>query len=230
MLALGERVMRCRSIMRGSAALILMYIAALTIAGCAPATKPTPATTTADATTSVAPSAVRPAVFYAKGGALYVSDPAGTAGRKVTDGPLDAQPAPSPDGAHVAFIRNAEGRRGELWVLDLSPDRDPIGAPRRLVDPAALPPLPPEGGLGGECRSPRWSPTGKQIAFLESTVGGGFILVAAADTGAIVPLERPLSMSELAADEYTWAPDGTHIAWRAAAPRRRQRRARTPSR
>ncbi|MEK1151820.1 hypothetical protein OSI87_19445, partial [Mycobacterium ulcerans] len=45
-----------------------------------------------------------PALFYAKAGSLYVSDPAGTPGRKLTDGPADTQPAPSPDGTRVAYV------------------------------------------------------------------------------------------------------------------------------
>ncbi|WP_238559571.1 TolB family protein [Mycobacterium liflandii] len=84
-----------------------------------------------------------PALFYAKAGSLYVSDPAGTPGRKLTDGPADTQPAPSPDGTRVAYVHknSASDYGGELWVLDLAEDA-PAGAPHRLVDPAALPPPP----------------------------------------------------------------------------------------
>ncbi len=62
------------------------------------------------------------ALFYSKAGSLYVSQPAGSPGRKLTDGPADTQPAPSPDLAHVAFVRKAKADDygGELWVLDLS--------------------------------------------------------------------------------------------------------------
>ena len=68
--------------------------------------------------------------------------PAGIPGRKLTDGPADTEPAPSPDLAHVAYIHkaNPSDYGGELWVLDLSPAHALVGAPRRLVDPAALPP------------------------------------------------------------------------------------------
>ena len=34
----------------------------------------------------------KPALFYAKDGSLYVSDPAGSPGRKLTDGPADTDP------------------------------------------------------------------------------------------------------------------------------------------
>ena len=147
-------------------------------------------------------------LFYAKAGSLYVSDPAGAPGRKLTDGPADTQPAPSPDLAHVAFVHkaNASDDGGELWVLDLSPEHTLVGAPRRLVDPAALSPR--HVAEFGQFVSPRWSSTGNQVAFLESRPGGGFLLVAAAETGAVVPPQKLLF-----AHAYAWAPDGKHIAW-----------------
>lgn len=112
-----------------------------------------------------------PALFYAKAGSLYVSDPAGTPGRKLTDGPADTQPAPSPDGTRVAYVHknSTSDYGGELWVLDLAEDA-PAGAPHRLVDPAALPP--PPGHRLGQIVNPRWSPTGKQIAFLQNDSNG----------------------------------------------------------
>ncbi|MFZ1177341.1 MAG: hypothetical protein WAO15_13950 [Mycobacterium sp.] len=120
---------------------ILAQVAVLALASCTPANKTNPATTTTNPTPS-ASQASRTALFYTKGGSLYVSDPAGTPGRKLTDGPADTQPAPSPDGTHVAYIHKANiaDDGGELWVLDLSPERSAVSAPRRLVDPAALPP------------------------------------------------------------------------------------------
>ena len=162
---------------------------------------------------TASPHTSQTALFYTKAGSLYVSDPAGTPGRKLTDGPADTQPAPSPDGTHVAYVHkaNASDHGGELWVLDLSPERAPVGAPQRLVDPAALPQN--SGNTPGQIVSPRWSPTGNQVAFLldltSGMVGGGLLLVAAADTGAVVASPQRL----FAADEYAWAPDGEHITW-----------------
>lgn len=140
----------------------------------------------------------KPALFYAKDGSLYVSDPAGTPGRRLTDGPADTEPAPSPDGSRVAFVRKASrsDRGGQLWVLDLSEDSGAASAPRRLVD--------------STLERPRWSPAGNRIAFLESGSGiGGFLLTAAADTGAVQAPPRPL----YAGDHYAWSPDGLRIAW-----------------
>jgi dipeptidyl aminopeptidase/acylaminoacyl peptidase len=186
---------------------VLVIAAAIVmVAGCAGTRK-------ADAPASAVPdTGHKPALFYAKDGALYVSDPAGTPGRKLTDGPADTDPAPSPDGSRLAFVRKASRADdgGQLWVLDLSADSAPASAPRRLVDPAALVPT-----FGGDdpARStlgrPRWSPTGDRIAFLKTAGGGGFLLTAAADTGAVQPPARPLYADR----NFAWAPDGKHIAW-----------------
>lgn len=166
--------------------------------------------------------AIKPtaALFYTKAGSLYVSEPAGTPGRKLTDGRADSQPAPSPDLSQVAFVRKttASDYGGELWVLDLSPQLTPAAPPRRLVDPATLPhgndATPPQVAI------PRWSPTGRQIAFVDNptdgAVDGGILLVAAADTGTLAP--RPPQPPEaawapFAEPDFAWAPDGSHIAW-----------------
>lgn len=191
---------------RLAAAWVFAQVAVLAVAGCTTSNPPAPTTATS------APPVSQAALFYTKAGSLYVSDPVGTPGRKLTDGPADTQPAPSPDLAHVAYIRKtgASDYGGELWVLDLSPERTPVGAPRRLVDPATLPPgfddqvvAPPH------VVDPRWSPAGTEIAFLDAGEGGGALLVADAESGKIVPSQQPL----FADDGYAWAPDGRHIAW-----------------
>lgn len=199
---------------RPPAAWIVAQVAVLVLAACAPANHTNSAATASSPTgsevTTTAPLVRQAPLFYTKAGSLYVSDPVGTPGRKLTDGPADTQPAPSPDGRHVAYIHNASGWGGELWVLDLSPEHAPVGAPRRLVDPAALPQW--FDGKRGEISDPRWSPAGTHVAFLKSEVGGGLLLVAAADTGVIEPSPQQL----VAARGYAWAPDGKHIAWRGA--------------
>ena len=191
----------------------LMTITAI-VAGCA-------GTKEIGAPASTAPRADhKPVLFYAKGGSLYVSDPAGTPGRKLTDGPGDFQPAPSPDGRRLAFVRKVPesgpatpctNNGGELWVLDLAADGAPASDPRRLVDPAALAALDNGGNTGGctHIDSPRWSPPGDRIAFLNSGGKAGFLLTAAAATGVVQAPSRPLYASK----EYSWAPDGKHIAW-----------------
>ncbi|MDP7725200.1 hypothetical protein [Mycobacterium sp. TY814] len=199
-------------------------LAVLVLTACQPASRTNPATTQTNTTVTSATTApkIAGALFYTKAGALYVSEPAGAPGRKLTDGPADAQPAPSPDLAHVAFVRKAAASDygGELWVLDLSPQLTPLAPPRRLVDPAGLP------HAGGDrppmVARPRWSPTGQHVAFVgnptDGAVEGGILLVAAANTGEITP--RPKAASEsatawapFAEPAFAWAPDGSHIAW-----------------
>ncbi len=193
----------------------LVTVLALAACNSASRTNPTTAQPAATPPSATATPIIRPtaALFYAKKGSLYVSAPAGTPGRKLTDGPADTQPAPSPDLSHVAFVRKttASDYGGELWVLDLSPQLAPLGLPRRLVDPAALPSG--SGHSPAMVVSPRWSPTGQHVAFVDNRndgmVDGGVLLVAAADTGTLVPAQQPL----FAASAFAWAPDGSHIAW-----------------
>jgi dipeptidyl aminopeptidase/acylaminoacyl peptidase len=186
--------------------IVSVITAATVLAGCAGNKR-------AESPSPTGPDAAhKPALFYAKDGALYVSDPAGTPGRKLTDGPADTDPAPSPDGSRVAFVRKASRADGggELWVLDLSAGSAPASAPRRLVDPAALvPTFPGDNPAKSTLDSPRWSPAGDRIAFLKTGGGGGFLLTAAADTGAVQAPPRPLYADR----NYSWAPDGKRIAW-----------------
>lgn len=201
-----------RGRVRATATWILLQLAVLSVASCThhpapPATSPKPLSPS----TSAGPRSV---LFYTKAGSLYVSDPAGTPGRKLTDGPSDTEPAPSPDLAHVAFIHKADSADygGELWVLDLSPTLAPVGAPRRLVDPSALPPKfsdPEFGYVPRQVVRPHWSPTGNRIAFLEAGEGGGLLMVADAQSGEPIPHKQQM----FADDNYAWAPDGQHIAW-----------------
>lgn len=154
---------------------------------------------------TVAQQSRGPALFYAKDGALYVSAPPGSPGRRLTDGPGDTQPTASPDGRRIAYVHkaNAADPGGELWVLEVS-----SGERRRLVDPAALVPA-FEGDLA-QVSTPRWAPVGNSIAFLKSTFGGGgFLLTAAADIGVLTAPPAPL----FADFGYAWSPDGKRVAW-----------------
>lgn len=146
-----------------------------------------------------------PALFFSVGGALYVSDPAGGVPRKLTDGPGDTDPAPSPDGRRVAYVHRNDPAEpgGELRVLDVS-----TGDSRRLVDPGAL--VPKFDADQPQITAPRWSPTGDRVAFLKATYGGGgFLLTAAADSGEVSAPPEPL----FADFGYAWSPDGRRIVW-----------------
>jgi len=80
------------------------------------------------------------------------ADGAAPAPRALTAGPRDAQPRWSPDGKAIAFVRGAEGKPGQLYVLSM------------------------EGGeavqltrLAGGAGSPAWSPDSRSIAFTSGT-------------------------------------------------------------
>lgn len=168
-----------------------MAVAALVLAGCA--RTGTPAVSSG------------PALFYAKGGQLYVSDSPGRPGRRLTTGPADTQPAPSPDGSRVAYVHRVRDDEpgGELRVLDVV-----SGESRRLVNAADI--VPNDGDQTGSVEMPRWSPTGERIAFLKATyAGGGFLLTADAHTGAVTAPRQPLFADE----NYAWSPDGRQIVW-----------------
>ena len=166
-------------------------VAVLTIAACGRTGTPT--------------AEPEPALFYAKGGEIYISAPPGSPGRRLTTGPGDTQPAPSPDGRQVAYVHRATDDEpgGELRVLDIA-----SGNSRQLVDPADV--VPRYGDEPGNVEMPRWSPTGDRIAFLKATfAGGGFLLTADAKTGAVSAPGKPLFADE----KYGWSPDGQRIAW-----------------
>lgn len=172
--------------------------AAALIGGCSGTTAP-------ERTSAPAASDRLPALVFAKGGALYVSEPAGGPPRTLTDGPGDTDPTVSPDGRRVAYVHrlNPEEPGGELRVLDIS-----SGESRRLVDPAAL--VPRFDDDQTQITTPRWSPAGDRIAFLKATYGGGgFLLTATADTGEVTAPPEPL-FADLG---YSWSPDGRRIAW-----------------
>lgn len=181
--------------------MVLALVVSLAVAACATTGAPR-----AGEKSPASESRTEPVLFYAKGGSIYLADLTGAAPRKLTDGPGDSQPAPSPDAKRVAYVHKTDSDRpgGELWVLDVA-----SGEKRRLIDPAALvPTFDGEDQAGVE--APKWSPSGDRIAFLKSTLGGGgFLLTAAADTGAVTAPAEPL----FADFGYAWSPDGSKIAW-----------------
>ena len=176
--------------------IVLAFAVSLAVASCTTSGAPTAGDTTRG----------EPVLVYAKGGAIYLAGLTGAAPKKLTDGPGDSQPAPSPDATRVAYVHmtDPDAPGGELWVLDVG-----SGERHRLVDPAALVPT-FEGEDHAGVEAPKWSPSGDRIAFLKSTLGGGgFLLTADAGTGAVTAPPEPL----FADFGYAWSPDGTRIAW-----------------
>jgi TolB protein len=152
-------------------------------------------------------SAVRNGVIaFARGGprsGLLVTNPDGTGLTKLPSVPGDTDPAWSPDGSKIAFVRFREGGAG-IWVVNA----DGTGE-RRITD----------GGpdVDGTDLAPAWSPDGSRIAFAregrpaKAATGNTDIYVVNADGTDLVRLTDDPMM------EYapTWSPDGSRIAFEA---------------
>lgn len=108
------------------------------------------------------------------------------------------EPALSPDGRSIAYTVTttdvaANRRRTDLW---LAPS-DGSGAPRRLSTDS----------LGG--RSAKWSPDGRQIAFISSRGGAPQIWLHDVAAGR----QRQLTRLSTGADGVLWSPDGRMLAF-----------------
>jgi Tol biopolymer transport system component len=143
-------------------------------------------------------------IVFARGGpqsGLYVTNPDGTGVTRLSSEPGDTEPAWSPDGSKIAFVRFREGSGG-IYVMDA----DGTGV-RRITD----------GGpyVDGADAGPAWSPDGTRIAFARegrsagADTGNADIYVVNTDGTDVVRLTHDSVM------EYapTWSPDGSRIAF-----------------
>jgi tricorn protease len=105
--------------------------------------------------------------------------------------PLFAEPAPSPDGAEIAFVSG-----GDIWSVPATG-----GAARLLVAHPAT-----------ESR-PLYSPDGRRLAFVSTRTGNGDIYVLTLDTGALQRLTFDDAPEQLDA----WSRDGRWIYFSSAA-------------
>ena len=122
----------------------------------------------------------------------------------------------SPDSREAVFLANANSSQDQVYVTSTE-----SGEARKLTT------------LSGFVLAPRWSPNGKEIAFLysEKGSGGGPLQAAPAQLGEIgatirnqrltmVPAEggdlHQLTRPDLNLYEYDWAPDGEHFVATAA--------------
>ena len=155
-------------------------------------------------TTTTVPE-TQEALYYAAEGRLFRVVP-GDEPEQLTDGPLDDQPAPSPDGEHLAFIRlEREGDvAGELWIANAD------GSDARLLVPIGVSedPASSEGEPAAAFR-PAWSPDSSKIAFMR-TIGldGGDLYIADPESGAVSTPDPPLWVSS-----FSWGADSESLAY-----------------
>jgi hypothetical protein len=122
----------------------------------------------------------------AAGGAAVQESP-------VVDWGIEAMPSPNPAGDRVAYQTNRASLGGQTFTV-------------RLLDPATstVQPLDVPG------HSPRWSPAGDRIAYLDATSRLQFMSV----TGA--PIASP-SAGVVFGPGFSWSPDGAYIVGTGAA-------------
>ncbi|MFN2467320.1 MAG: TolB family protein [Gaiellaceae bacterium] len=124
---------------------------------------------------------------------LFVLDSRGGASRRLTAGKEhEVQPAFSPDGSEIAFVR------GLPWLyaspIYVMPSQG--GVPRRIVSNGA---------------SPAWSPDGSRLAFVRN---GGLFVVHADGTNLRMLVPGAPKWFDAARDP-AWAPDGKAVTfWR----------------
>ncbi len=108
----------------------------------------------------------------------------------------------SPDGARVAFVvmdpPKGERRARHIWLYEIK-----SGAVRQITFSAK------------DESSPRWSPDGKQLAFLSNREDQQQIYVMRMDGGEAATLTK----GKRSAHSFAWSPDGKQIAFLAPDPK-----------
>jgi len=104
---------------------------------------------------------------------------------------FDVQPAVSPDGTKVAFLRlNADGVFGTLWVRDIT-----SGDERQLV------------AAGVDVETPSWSPDGRWIMY----TGDPLTILRVASDGSGTPVVIVDATKNPRAYKASYSPDGRRI-------------------
>ncbi len=139
----------------------------------------------------------------------------GSGVRRLTDGPLDADPVWSPDGRRIAFTRqrsDPDGFATRVWTMDAE------GGDLRQLTPTPR----SSGGQRPEDSTPAWSPDGQTIAFASRrgladpdafTGGGSHIWTIRPDGQGL----RPLTTGAGTQTSPAFSPDGLRVAYVAGA-------------
>ena len=129
---------------------------------------------------------------------LWLRNPAGVNLLRLTEG-VDSDPAWSPDGDAIAFVRDDLGNN-DIYLIKPEDDEDWRG---EIVEERWL-------NSPDEEHSPAWAPDGDTLAFVSDREGNLEIYTANANEDA--PPER-LTINEASDTDPVWSPDGERIAF-----------------
>ena len=121
---------------------------------------------------------------------IYTTNPDGTDPRRLTSGP-DVEPAWSPDGAQIAFVRYNGSTQGTIFMM--------------TADGSNLRRLTAEGGQTD--RYPTWSPDGTKIAFWRFVSSSTLVIMN--------PDGSDQKVVQSGSNKYShpaWSPDGSKLA------------------
>jgi TolB protein len=130
---------------------------------------------------------------------LFTIDPSTLAVTKLTtrSGAAELQPAWSPDGARIAYVRRGGiTGRADLWVMKAS------GRGRTRVTSTPVPE-----------RDPSWSPDGSQLAYAARTGPGEPFRIFVANADGSAPDQLTTQAAGSADRSPVWSPDGSRIAF-----------------
>lgn len=135
-----------------------------------------------------------PGLLFVRDRSIHTTRTPGGYGVLLTSG---LQPAPSPNGGRIAFVRYDESFRADVYLMD--------------ADGASLVRRTSVGGGGSGppgYHSPAWSPDGRHLVVASGHVYEGFIHVLSADDVG----QAPVTIADMAAAP-AWSPDGNRIAF-----------------